>query len=303
MKLVYEVSGITKQGHWQNRRRREKFEAYEEMLLKDVMQLRLLHPAMGGKKLYRLLMPESMGRDQFLLMLSSSGLLAERPRNRMRTTHSVKSWRYSNLLDGLVLRGSDEVWVSDITYFLVNGECYYIVLIMDLYTRKLLGYSVEKHMRAESCMAALRMAFDIRGKAAYSWSLIHHSDRGTQYASNIYTNALEDKQVKISMCLIVYENAHMERLNGIIKNEYLELQKKPKNLQQLKRMLAKTASLYNDHRPHQALNFLSPTQFEREINKIPIENRKEMKVYTDSNTKMVNELRNQLNMFSNYGDM
>jgi putative transposase len=217
-------------------------------------------------------------------------------RNIARTTFGVGASRYANLMEGLVIDGIDQVWVTDITYFFIGGDCYYVVLVMDVYSRKLLGYSVEAHMRAESCLAALQMAFKARGRKDYGGSLIHHSDRGGQYASDLYTGALEVRGVRISMCLTVYENTHMERLNGTIKGEYLTPYA-PTDLRDLKRKLAKAHGLYNDHRPHESLNFLAPTAFEESLASIPPAERTKLSLYVDPATKVRNKFRNQLTLF------
>jgi putative transposase len=296
MKDIYEVAGISKQAHWQAMKRLQRDLEDETMVLADVRHLRKLHPRMGGKALYGLLRPEAIGRDRFLALLAEEGLQLARRRNSRRTTWSVKSWRYANLLEGLVLTGVDQVWVTDITYFFIGAECLYIVLVMDLYSRKLLGFSVEAHMRAESCLAALRMAFKARGRAKFGDTLIHHSDRGSQYASDIYTKLLEDSGIRISMCLVVYENSHAERLNGTIKNDYLE-PKKPRNLRELKRMLGQTAGLYNGKRPHESLGRLTPEQYEEMIQGQPLGERMQMKPFVHPDSKVRNRLRNQLTIF------
>ena len=104
--------------------------------------------------------------------------------------------------------------------FPLNNRHYYVVLIMDIYSRKIVGYSVADNMRAEN-INALQMALTWRGIKNYKNKLIHHSDRGSQYVSYDYTNLLEDYGIGISMCKDVLENAHSERANGTIKNEYL----------------------------------------------------------------------------------
>jgi putative transposase len=296
MRALFEVLGMTKQAHWGWRSRAARELEDETLVLRAVRHLRGLHPQLGGRKLYALLQPECMGRDRFMGLLAENDLLVARRRSSRRTTWSVKSWRYANLLDGAVLTGPDQAWVTDITYFFIGLDCYYIVMIMDLYTRKVLGFNVEIHMRTESCLAALQMAFAARGRPKYGFNLIHHSDRGTQYVSDAYTNALEDREVRISMCLVVYENAQMERLNGTIKNEYLGPMG-PKYLKELKQMLAKSVGRYNDMRPHNSLGGLTPTEYEQSLLTIPEPERKEMRIYVDPKTKERNQLRNQLTIF------
>jgi transposase InsO family protein len=296
MKAVYIASEISRQAHSQYQKREERELHDEALVLDEVRRLRVLHPEMGGKKLYGLLKPACLGRDRFFALLASEGMLVARKRSAMRTTYSVKSWRYANLMENLLITGIDQVWVTDITYFFIGEACFYVVLIMDVYSRKIVGYNVENHMRAESCHAALMQAFKFRGKAHYNETLIHHSDRGGQYVADLYTDALELKGVLISMCLMVYENSHMERLNRTIKSEYLTPYR-PKNCKDLKKKLAKTAILYNDQRPHESLGGLSPTEYEKHLLSVNLDHRKPMRLYVDPATMARNKLRNQMTIF------
>lgn len=296
MKAIYEATGLSKQAHWKHCKAESRALEDETIILNVVRNLRGLHPRMGGKKLYSIIQPDSMGRDRFLALLAMSQLLIAMRRNSARTTFSVKSWRYPNLMDGLIINGMDQVWVTDITYFFIGDDCYYVVLIMDVYSRKVLGYSVEPHMRAESCDAALQMAFKARGGKKYGDTLIHHSDRGGQYLSDLYTGRLERMEVRISMCLTVYENTHMERLNGTIKGEYLTPYG-PKDLKDLKKKLALAVRMYNDGRPHESLRGMTPTAYEHFITNLSVDQRPTMSLYVDPSTVVKNKVRNQLTIF------
>ncbi len=296
MKAVYEAIGISKQAHWKQGLAEARAAEDETMILNEVRRLRVLHPRMGGKKIYGILQPESMGRDRFLALLATSSLLVARRRNSSRTTFSVKSWRYMNLMEGLVINGVDQVWVSDITYFFIGQECFYIVMIMDVYSRMVLGYNVEAHMRAESCLAALEMAFKSRGGKKHGFTLIHHSDRGGQYVSDLYTGLLERMEARISMCLTVYENTHMERLNGTIKGEYLTPYS-PKDEKDLRKKLAMAAKMYNHGRPHEKLQGMTPVGYEESLAGIPMDQRKPMSLYVDPATALRNKVSNQLTIF------
>jgi transposase InsO family protein len=296
MNGLYEVAGLSRQAHAKRRQAESRGSADEALVLAEVMRLRRLHPRMGGKKLYRVLQPACMGRDRFLELLACHDLQVSNGRSRRRTTYSVKSWRYANLMEGLCINGTDQVWVTDITYFFIGAECYYIVLVMDVYSRRVLGFNVEGHMRAESCDAALAMAFRLRGRKAYGWTLIHHSDRGGQYLSDIYVTRLERMEVRLSMCLTVYENTHMERLNGTIKGEYLEMYRS-RGLKELKDNLAKAVKLYNRDRPHEALEWQTPEKYEALLETTPEDQRPILQLYVDPKTSQRNKVRNQLNIF------
>lgn len=115
-----------------------------------------------------------------------------------------------------------QVLQSDITYFYLNDDSYYIVFILDVYTRKIIGYNVSSNMRHESNIKALKMALkqiDLKERS----NMIHHSDRGSQYGSKAYVKILNDSGIKISMGLKAQDNAFAERINGTIKNEYLKI--------------------------------------------------------------------------------
>ena len=139
-------------------------------------------------------------------------------------------------------------------------------------------------MRAESNLTALMMAFATRNHLHFDNKLIHHSDRGGQYIRHTYTNALEKQGVLISMCREVYENAHIERVNGTIKNQYLEYWKgQITDVKALKKCLDKAVNAYNSQRPHKSLSGLSPIQFEHQLLNVPTADRKIMTIFTISN--------------------
>lgn len=165
--------------------------------------------------------------------------------------------------------GVNQLWSSDITYLFCLGRFYYLVLIMDVYSRRVVGYSIADNMRAENNFAALKMALALRGVAHYMSSLIHHSDKGAQYVSDIYTETLRDYGILISMCEDVYENTHIERLNDTIKNQYLN-RMDITGESDLKQKVAKTIETYNARRPHKSLGGLTPIQYEAKLNRFPL---------------------------------
>lgn len=153
-----------------------------------------------------------------------------------RTTFSIKNHRYTNLLEEKRFTDVNQLWVSDLFYFPLEDRLYYVVLLMDIYSRKIVGYSLADNMKAENNIATLRMALNLKGITDYKNTLIHHSDRGSQYVSDNYTNLLTQYGILISMCNVVYENTHSERVNGTIKNEYLN-RWNIKNYKELKKKL------------------------------------------------------------------
>jgi len=287
MSELYQALGITKQSHWKMVKKLQKQKEDKIILIQNIMAIRCLHPKMGAKKMYELLQPQGIGRDMFIAIYTEAGFAVIQERNFRKTTHSLPSLRYKNLTRERVVNDINQLWTSDITYLqITEKEFLYIVFIMDVYSRKILGYNASTNLRAESNIKALKMALNDR-KIKYYTNLIHHSDKGVQYTSISYTNLLSKYNIKISMCEIVYENTHIERVNGIIKNEYLA-HFQIKNLTECQRTLKKAVMLYNTVRPHWSLDLKSPIDFENQLKNIPINERSVIKIYND-----VKEQKNQ----------
>jgi len=227
--------------------------------------------------MYHQFKPEGIGRDAFIALGLGQGFGLSVRANPSRTTYSYKGHRYANLLVGKRFTDVNQVWSSDITYFPLGGRYYYITLIMDVYSRKIVCYSLADNMRAENNVNILKMALHLRTVKDYKNKLIHHL-KGTQYISDEYTTLLEDFGIDISMCQEMLENAHVERVNGTIKNDYLHLWS-IKNLKELKRNLKKAVNNYNE-RSHDSLDGKTPNQFESFIKDIPNEKRKSLQIFT-----------------------
>jgi len=260
-------------------------------------EVRLEHPGMGLRTMYEMLQPDGIGRDAFIILGLQEGFRLKTIEKYTRTTFSVKSSRYHNLLVDRQFNSINQLWSSDITYYYFNGCFYYIVLIMDVYSRLVVGYTIADNMRAENNVNALKMAIEMRGIKDYHKTLIHHSDKGTQYASDHYTETLDQYGICISMCREVYENTHIERLNGTIKNQYLN-RWNIQNFKELKQKLSETIHSYNHTRPHNSLNKLSPIQYEKKLQSMPIETRMKMIIYTTSTNQNL-QRTTQLNLFEN----
>lgn len=296
MKEIYLLCDLTKQAHHQAMERlihqEEKAKTYVGLML----ETREIHPGMGLRTMYEMHQPEGIGRDQFIALGLQEGFRLKAVEKFVRTTYSVRSNRYRNLLVGKQFTDVNQVWSSDITYLYCLDQFYYIVMIMDVYSRRIVGYSIADNMRAENTLAALKMALALRGVSNYSHQLVHHSDKGSQYVSDIYTDTLKDYGIDISMCDEVYENTHIERLNDTIKNQYLNR----RNIsieRQLKEEVAKTMDIYNTKRPHQSLNDMTPVGFEAHLKTIPMEQRLKIEIYTSARVEPLDP--NQLNFTFN----
>ena len=242
-----------------------------------------------------MLQPDGIGRDGFIALGLQQGFRLKSIEQQTRTTYSVKSNRYKNLLGEEEFDGINQLWSSDITYFHLSGKFFYIVFIMDVYSRRIVGYSLADNMRAENNLVALQQALKLRGIKDYGKTLIHHSDKGSQYVSDDYTALLEQYGIRISMCNEVYENTHIERVNDTIKNQYLK-RWSVGNVKELARKLSDAVKAYNEQRPHQSLKGMSPVKYEKHLEEIQKEKRKKMTIYT---VKLNNENRldTQLDLF------
>ena len=184
------------------------------------------------------------------------GYKLKRKKNFRRTTYSTPIF-YPNLIKGMKVSTPSVIWQSDITYIRVGEKFYYAVFIIDVFTKKIVGYQLSDHMRASANVKALQMALK-----THKAPLIHHSDRGSQYIYQEYINILRSKGCQISMSKTAQDNAYAERINRTIKNDYLEYWN-PKNYEQLKQMLKKAVHQYNNIRPHNHIGKMSPVDFEK----------------------------------------
>jgi transposase InsO family protein len=223
--------GITRQAYYQNNWDGISTTIEEDLVIQKVKEIRRYHPRMGTRKLYEMLLPFmlehqiKMGRDALFAMLSANQMLVRRRKRRIQTTNSFHWLRkYPNLIRNLIPTAPNQLWVSDITYWKINtGEHLYISFITDVYSHKIVGYQVAQTLEAIESINALQMALSAL-RAESHLNLIHHSDRGIQYCSHAYVKLLQDYNIEISMTENgdPLENAVAERINGIIKDEYLE---------------------------------------------------------------------------------
>lgn len=231
------------------------FDSNVQNLLVEAQELRSEHPSCGVEKMYNTLQPNFIGRDRFIEIFMELGFRLKKKRNYKRTTYPVSIY-YPNLIKGIEVFAPSMVWQSDITYIYVDEKFYYAVFIIDVYTKKIVGYQVTNHMRATANIKALEMALK-ENKAPK----IHHSDRGAQYVYKPYIEMLKNNKSEISMALSAQDNAYAERINRTIKEEYLDYWK-PKNYEQLKKCIDKAVYHYNYVRPHNNINKISPVNFE-----------------------------------------
>lgn len=280
MKALYEFAQISKQAHLACIKRLRDAEDDFQLLTVYLTVQRVLHPSMSLKKLFVKYQPDFVGRDEFIEFGMNNGFEAIRKAGFHKTTHAGGSNAAPNLLVNAMITDINQLWVSDLFYLKVGNKHLYVVLIEDVYSRKLLGWNASDRMFASANLAALRMAMKTRGISQFNQKLIHHSDKGTQYRSLDYTDKLRQHGIRISMGNCCYDNAFMESGNGIIKLEYL-IHRPIKDLSDLIFFLDQDAMLYNTERPHGSLNMRTPDQFEREILLIPLNQRTPISIFTD----------------------
>ena len=236
-----------------------------EILIQMIGKERKLMPRIGGRKLLVKLQPKlpeelQLGRDRFFDFLREHQLLVRRRRNHVRTTFS-NHWlhKYPNLVKDFIPDGPHQLWVSDITYVETAQGFVYLFLITDAYSRKIVGWEVSNTLEADNAVVALRMA--LSQLPAGVRTLYHHSDRGVQYCSQKYVKMLEKNNIQISMTEHgdPLENAVAERMNGILKDEWLK-DMKLKTRVSARDQIAHIIKIYNADRPHSSVNMLTPDQ-------------------------------------------
>lgn len=255
--------GLKRDAYYKYKRREDKRLEIEKKVIAIVKNRRKSLPREGVRKLTRSLNQEftnanlKIGRDTLYNILRKHNMLTLRKKYSSRTTNSLhRFYKYKNIIKDVEVTRPNQVWVSDITYIrTIKGFCY-LALITDMYSRKIVGYDISNSLELKGCVRALNKALY---QAKNIKHLIHHSDRGIQYCSNVYTQILKRNNILISMteenhC---YENAIAERLNGILKDEFY-LDQTFNNLQHAKRATKNAINLYNEIRLHLSLDYKTP---------------------------------------------
>jgi transposase InsO family protein len=258
--------GITRQGHHKALAAGPPKALAGEMVVQLVAERRREQPRLGGLKLHHLLKPDlaamgiKLGRDRFFGVLREESLLVERKRSRTKTTNSFHRFRvWPNLLKGLEVTRPDQAWVADITYVRLRGGFTYLSLITDVWSRKIVGWALGQTLEARWSLDALAMALRGAHAPAEGARRIHHSDRGAQYCGADYVNGLRKEGIEISMAEAgnPYENAIAERVNGILKDEFL-LDRTMEDAETARRAAREAIDAYNNLRPHRGIELAIP---------------------------------------------
>ena len=255
--------GLKRDAYYKYKSRADNRLKLEQQIISIVKKRRKSLPREGVRKLTKALDVDfnkaniKVGRDTLFNVLRKYQMLTLRKKTSARTTNSYhRFYKYNNIIKDVKVIRPNQVWVSDITYIrTIKGFCY-LALITDVHSRKIVGYDLSDRLELKGCARALNKAIY---QAKNINGLIHHSDRGIQYCSNVYTQILKRKKINISMteenhC---YENAMAERVNGILKDEFY-LDQTFDNVAHAKRATKNAINLYNEIRLHLSLDYKSP---------------------------------------------
>jgi transposase InsO family protein len=262
MERICRLFGITRQAFYKNLRVSEKVLIKEHIAQQLVLSIKKEHSRMGTRKIYHLIKPDldkagiKMGRDALFDLVAANNLQVIKRKRRHITTNSNHVFkRYPNLIKGIEPDGPDQIWVSDITFIKSMDEFLYLFLISDAYSKKILGYQLARSLESVHAVNALQDA--IKNSCKPISGLIHHSDRGIQYCSKEYIKVLNDQNINISMTEKgdPLENPIAERVNGILKDEYLNQYQSVTTA-----LLQKSIEKYNTKRPHLSCDMLTPHQ-------------------------------------------
>jgi len=236
----------------------------KEYLKVLMMQIRKDHPTMNGVAMYYKINPVTMGRDKFLKLCKEMGFVVKQKTRFRGTTDSRGVIRFPNLMQSAAITNMNQAFCSDITYYEVNGAYYYITFIMDCYSRRILGHSVSGRLLTEhTTLPALKQAIKSR-KPELPRGIIFHSDGGGQYYDSAFLELTHKYHFKNSMCEYAYENGKAERINGVIKNNYLRF-KQIDSLKDLVREVDCAVYKYNYEKPHKELRHFTPLAYEKKL--------------------------------------
>ncbi|WP_458626374.1 IS3 family transposase [Winogradskyella sp. PC D3.3] len=260
-------SEISKQAFYKRIKAQQKQQIDHQKMIEMVKDYRKkVGSKTGGIKLHKELKQDfinadiKIGRDKFYRFLRLNNLLIPKTKNYITTTNSNRMYKkYKNLVKDHVPTRPEQLWVSDITYIKTQYGHNYLAIVTDAYSKQIMGYKLDNHMRTSLCTDALAMA--IKNRKYPDQKLIHHSDRGFQYCNPKYTAFAEDNNIIMSMTeqYDPYENAVAERINRTLKYEY-GLKQTIKNTELAQKMTEQAVYIYNNLRTHFSLGLRKPAE-------------------------------------------
>lgn len=256
-----ELLGVTKQAWYEYHRHSFQEALNEDLIVECMREIRKELPGIGGRKMQEMLRKEyalAVGRDKLFEIMDRHGLLIKPRVRKTRTTFSDHGLKvYPDLRKELVPTGINQLWVSDITYIWLGDCFYYLFLITDAYSKKIVGWTLADNMRHENAISALRMAL---AQCKRGQKPIHHSDKGLQYCAKAYVAILLRRKLQISMTegYDPRNNGIAERVNGILKEEFLRHMEISKD--NIHQVMEKVIEAYHTKRPHLSLGMLTPEE-------------------------------------------
>jgi hypothetical protein len=234
------------------------------LLVPIINEIRVDHPTISCRAMYYMVNPVTIGRDKFEKICKDLGFVIEKKTKHIRTTDSTGVTKFDNLTIDLELTDIDQLYSSDITYYKVGNVFYYITFILDCFSRRILGHSVSSRLFTEyTSLPALKMTLKNRGNKVKE-GIVFHSDGGGQYYDKEFLELTKKHKFKNSMCEYAWENGKAERINGVIKNNYL-VHRKIETMADLVKEVDHSVTLYNEEKPHKNLKYMTPDDYEKKI--------------------------------------
>lgn len=265
--------GVSKQSYYKRGETKFVRMAQEKFVIDFVREVRRRDPGMCGRPLWHMYRREFLGtqsmvgRDRFESIIDEHGLKVRQKRRKPRTTDSRHGYLvYPDLVKNIIPSRVNQIWASDITYIPLHCDdlhadyrfCY-LSMTLDLYSKEIVGYSVGDSLESVYPIEALKMA--LKRIEGTDGRLIHHSDRGVQYASHAYSNLLRSHGIRISMTEggDPKGNAQAERINNTMKNELL-YGMDFSSIEQVREVVKQAVEFYNNERPHMSLDMMTPSE-------------------------------------------
>jgi transposase InsO family protein len=265
--------GVDRQVYYRRKQSVKRRKSRAVKVIELVEAIRLQMPKIGVRKLYFLLQKElnslKVGRDMLFRIMKANHMLVIPKRRYHITTNSHHRFRkHKNLIENVVPEKPEQIWVSDITYVGNRQNPMYLALVTDAYSKQIMGYDLSNSLDTSGSLRALKMANINR---VYKKNVvIHHSDRGLQYCSNEYQNLLKKTKIICSMTESYdpYANAIAERVNGILKAEFIGYSNNT-DLKTMGKLVKDSVDIYNTYRPHFSCFYKTPNQMHKQ-NKVKI---------------------------------
>lgn len=265
--------GIDRQVYYRAVKSENKSRTISTQVVRMIQAVRMRLPACGTRKLYSILQRElkelGVGRDRLFSIVRANHLGIQPKKQYHVTTNSYHRFRkHKNLTEVLVLRSPEQLWVADITYIGNRKNPMYLSLVTDAYSKQIMGFDVSISLHAKGAINALKRA--IKNRKYPKKELIHHSDRGFQYCCDEYQSILKNSDINCSMTekYDPYQNAVAERVNGILKQEFIR-GITIRDLTLMTKLIQESIYIYNNERPHWSCYMNTPNQMHKQ-NKIKI---------------------------------